>query len=293
MVRKNRKKYFYPPLIAHRGAGKAAPENTMAAFKYGYAQGFKMHECDVKLSADKELFLLHDADLSRTTDGSGLAKEKSWQALSKMDAGSWHSSFYKGEPLVHFESLVDFVFDHKMQLDVEVKPNKGEAYETGKAVATMLKRKKKERIDIYVDLIFKEDGAQFFEHLYNRLYSELLESPTIYCVKKQFLISSFDPESLRGAYDHVPQIPRALLVDDWSLGEDHIWKTLDSLQCAGIITNYEILTDEFIAKCHQAGRFVMVYTANEYDEITRLLERGVDSVITDNMQATHYFQESL
>lgn len=288
MASSNQRKYVYPTFIAHRGAGKVAPENTMAAFKYGYRQGFQMYECDVKLSADKELFLLHDADLDRTTDSTGVAKEKSWQVLSQVDAGSWHSAAYKDEPLVHFESLIDFMLDNRVRLDVEVKPNSGEAYETGKAVALLLKQKIKTRLDECVDLLFEEDGEQLFD----RLYNELLESPAIYCVKKQFLISSFEPEALRGAYEHVPQIPRALLVDDWSEGEDYVWQVLESLECAGIITHYKILTDAFIAKCHNANRFVMVYTANEYAEIEQLLKRGVDSIITDNMQVMGHFSKA-
>ena len=63
----------YPRWIAHRGAGKLAPENTLAAFRLGAAHGFRAFECDVKLSADGVPFLLHDAELDRTTSGHGLA----------------------------------------------------------------------------------------------------------------------------------------------------------------------------------------------------------------------------
>ena len=76
------KNYPYPKLIAHRGAGKDAPENTLAAFRLGAQHGYTMFECDVKLSKDKELFLLHDDDLDRTTNGKGLAKVVTWQELS-------------------------------------------------------------------------------------------------------------------------------------------------------------------------------------------------------------------
>ena len=61
----------YPRWIAHRGAGKLAPENTMSAFRLGAQYGYRMFECDAKLSADGVLFLLHDATLQRTTNGHG------------------------------------------------------------------------------------------------------------------------------------------------------------------------------------------------------------------------------
>ena len=50
----------YPRLAAHRGAGKLAPENTLAAFRVGYAHGYRMAELDAKLSADGVAFLLHE-----------------------------------------------------------------------------------------------------------------------------------------------------------------------------------------------------------------------------------------
>lgn len=72
--------YPYPKFIAHRGGGNQAPENTLAAFKLGFNQGYRMFECDVKLSADEQLFLLHDDTLNRTTSGQGSSHIK-WQEL--------------------------------------------------------------------------------------------------------------------------------------------------------------------------------------------------------------------
>ena len=63
----------YPRLVAHRGAGKLAPENTLTAMRVGHAHGYRMVEFDVKLAADNVSFLLHDATLERTTSGRGRA----------------------------------------------------------------------------------------------------------------------------------------------------------------------------------------------------------------------------
>ena len=63
----------YPRWVAHRGAGKLAPENTLSAFRLGASHGYRMFECDVKLSADGVPFLLHDATLTRTTNASNQA----------------------------------------------------------------------------------------------------------------------------------------------------------------------------------------------------------------------------
>ena len=68
----------YPRWIAHRGAGQLAPENTLAAFRLGAAHGYRMFECDAKLSADGVVFLLHDATLERTTNGQGTGGDLPW-----------------------------------------------------------------------------------------------------------------------------------------------------------------------------------------------------------------------
>ena len=89
----------YPFWIAHRGAGKLAPENTLAAFALGHAHGYRMFECDARLSADGEVFLLHDDRLERTTDGCGEAVAQPWAALARLDAGAWHGPGHAGERL--------------------------------------------------------------------------------------------------------------------------------------------------------------------------------------------------
>ena len=76
----------YPLWIAHRGAGKLAPENTLAAFRVGASHGYRAFECDVKLSADGVPFLLHDTTLQRTTDGHGVAGDRPWSELARLDA---------------------------------------------------------------------------------------------------------------------------------------------------------------------------------------------------------------
>ncbi len=286
MLNPPRVEWRYPKLIAHRGAGKDAPENTLAAFKVGADHGYTMFECDVKLSQDKTLFLLHDSTLDRTTNTQGLAKERDWGKLAALDAGSWHSPSYKGERLITFATLVDYILANRFRLDIEAKPNDGEDYETGAAIALYLKSRMQKKMDQYVELFFKESRKQFF----TKLHEALIQTPEPYSLKNQFLISSFSPEALRGAKESVPQIPRALLIDDWSEGEKAVWEMLERLECRGVITNYRIITPAFLKKCHEAGRFVMVYTANQMPRILDLLEMGVDSVITDNMQAVKAYK---
>ena len=248
-VTKTERTYPYPCLIAHRGAGTLAPENTLSAFRLGAEFGFTMFECDAKLSKDQVLFLHHDDLLDRTTNGRGAAGNFTWQTLSTLDAGCWHSAHFTGEPLMRLRSLIDFCLANEFFLNIEIKPNSGEAYETGHAVATLLQK---------------------FTDAFTPI--------------NPFLLSSFEPKALRAVCDVDPSLPRALLLDAW---HDDAYAFLEQNECSGLITNFEIMTPEIVAHCHQHNRFVMVYTANAPYDIERLLGMGVDSVITDNMSILH------
>lgn len=70
----------YPRIVAHRGGGKLAPENTLAAIDVGAKYGHKMIEFDAKLSKDGEIFLLHDDNLERTSNGWGVAGDRALSA---------------------------------------------------------------------------------------------------------------------------------------------------------------------------------------------------------------------
>jgi glycerophosphoryl diester phosphodiesterase len=129
------KPWPYPRWIAHRGAGKLAPENTLAAFRLGAGHGYRMFECDVKLSADGVPFLMHDATLERTTNGIGTGGDQPWDQLARLDAGSWHSRTHAGEPLPSFENIARYCLANRYLLNIEIKPTPGVEAKTGEVVA--------------------------------------------------------------------------------------------------------------------------------------------------------------
>ncbi|WP_244671118.1 MULTISPECIES: glycerophosphodiester phosphodiesterase [Bacillaceae] len=96
--------YFFQPLmpfqsIAHRGASALAPENTLASFEKAIELGFDYIELDVRLSKDKQLVVIHDANVLRTTDGEGLIEDLTVRDIKKLDAGSWFSPAFAGEKI--------------------------------------------------------------------------------------------------------------------------------------------------------------------------------------------------
>ena len=231
----------YPFWIAHRGAGKLAPENTLAAFRLGAEHGYKMFECDAKLSADGVVFLLHDATLERTTNGQGLAADLPWAGLSQLDAGSWHGQAHAGEPLATLEALGRFCLANGHGLNIEIKPTPGTELATGEAVA--------------------------------RLAARLWQGATV-----PPLLTSFQPQALAAAQATAPGLPRGLLLDTlWTgwLEKAH------ELGCAAVVANHALWDAPAVNRVHEAGLKCLSYTVNEPLLAKRLIDLGTDGIITD------------
>ena len=230
-----------PLWIAHRGAGKLAPENTLAAFRLGAAHGYRAFECDVKLSADGVPFLLHDATLDRTTPERGLAGERPWAGLSRLDAGGWHSRQYAGEPPPSLEAIARYVLANRFALNIEIKPTPGLERATGEAVGREVRR----------------------------LWSGQAALP---------LFSSFQPEALECARDSAPEVPRALLVDTlWQGWLD----TARALGCVAVVTNYAVMSADVLGLLHSHGMRGLCYTVNDPSVAAWLQGLGIDGIITD------------
>ena len=230
-----------PLWIAHRGAGRLAPENTLAAFRMGASFGYSAFECDVKLSADGVPFLLHDATLERTTPASGVAGDKPWAELSRLDAGGWHSRAYAGEPLPSLDTIAAYVQRNGFALNLEIKPTPGVEQVTGAAVGTACAR------------LWHGSAA-----------------PLVF--------SSFRPEALLGARDTAAHIPRALLVDTLWPGW---FEMALSLGCVAVVSNHTLMDTVLATQLHGAGLRALCYTVNDTDSVRRLLALGVDGLITD------------
>jgi glycerophosphoryl diester phosphodiesterase len=231
----------YPLWIAHRGAGKLAPENTLAAFRVGAGHGYRAFECDVKLSADGVPFLLHDSTLDRTTPERGVAGVRMWTELSRLDAGGWHSRAFAGEPIPTLDAIAAFCKRSGHALNIEIKPTEGQEAQTGTEVA----------------------------HAAARLWAGQLVPP---------LLSSFAPASLAAAKAAEPQVPRALLLE--SLREGW-FDEAQALGCVAVVTNHRCMDAAVIAQLHAAGLRALVYTVNDAERAQQLLALGIDGIITN------------
>jgi glycerophosphoryl diester phosphodiesterase len=233
----------YPRWIAHRGAGKLAPENTLAAFRLGQAHGFCMFECDVRLSADGQLYLLHDDELNRTTSGQGPAQAMNWADLQRLDAGGWHSASFTGEPLLSLNTLAAWLHANGLMVNLEIKPCPGREAETGRAVA--------EAVD--------------------RLWPPGAVPP---------VLSSFKPEALAAAQAASPGQTRALLLEGPHVAW---LNDAAQLGCVAVVPHHAMLDAGVIAEAHARGLKVLTYTVNDESRAQALWAAGLDGLITDRV----------
>ncbi|MBC7601137.1 MAG: glycerophosphodiester phosphodiesterase [Ramlibacter sp.] len=237
----------YPRWIAHRGAGKLAPENTLAAFRLGASYGYRMFECDAKLSSDGVPFLMHDSTLERTTNGRGTGGDHPWSELSQLDAGSWHSRSYAGEPLPTLEALARYCIRNGLMLNIEIKPTPGIEERTGEVVAALAQR------------LWAGETVQPF-------------------------LTSFQPQALEGAQKSAPSLPRGLLLDTLWKGWLETALTLD---CAAVVCNQNLWDVSSVTQAKSAGFRCLSYTVNDEWAAERLVALGTDGIITDRVDLFH------
>lgn len=115
---------MHTAIIAHRGASKHAPENTLPAFEMAYQAGAEGIETDVQLTKDHVPVIIHDEHLRRTTNGKGFIKDYTISELKQLDAGSWFSAKYAGTPLLTLEEFLIWARSKHLQLNIELKNNK-------------------------------------------------------------------------------------------------------------------------------------------------------------------------
>ncbi|HVY04405.1 MAG TPA: glycerophosphodiester phosphodiesterase [Burkholderiales bacterium] len=235
----------YPRIVAHRGGGLLAPENTLAAIRVARNMGFMAVEFDVKLTADGVPVLMHDDTLERTTNGKGTVAGIDYERLTGLDAGGWFANEFTGEPVPGFAAASALCRTAGVWANIEIKPNPGQDRETGATVARMAKL----------------------------LWSGAQPPP---------LLSSFSALALEAAAVEAPELPRALLVVE---PPSNWLAQLERLQCVALHVSHRHLDRALVQAVHASARGVLAYTVNDSELALDLLEWEVDALVTDHLEA--------
>lgn len=245
----------YARVLAHRGGGALAPENTVAAIREGLARGFRAIEFDAMLAADAVPVLMHDPTLERTTNGRGKVSATTATDLVRLDAGRWFSERFAQEPVPVFAAAVSFCRANDVWINIEIKPAPGFEVQTGEVIA-------RQTANLYSDVV--PSGGDRGEHVDARVP----------------LLSSFSEVALRAARGVVPDLPRGWLVDRVPTA----WADrLEALGCVALHTNHKYLTPELVHAIKSSGYWLFCYTVNEPARASEILGWGVDAFCTDRI----------
>jgi glycerophosphoryl diester phosphodiesterase len=241
-----------PRLFAHRGASGTAPENTLEAFAEGLAAGADRLELDVHQTSDGEIVVFHDETLERTTNGRGLLRDHTLAELRKLDAG-YHFRDESGRLAfrgkgVRIATLAEVLREFpEIPLNVEVK------FDEGKTV------------EAFFDVVDQHDArervlaAAFEDHIIQRLRQV---APDVVTSLSAAEVAQFVGGCLTETLDGYVPPGRALQVPPKH--ED-----------------VEIVTPFFIEMAHSFGMEVHVWTINDEAEMNRLLDLGIDGLMSD------------
>jgi len=112
-------------VIGHRGYAGAAPENTKAAFEKALnSNKVDGVECDIQLTKDGRLVVIHDFTIDRTSNGKGFVAGYTYEELLAFDFGGWFSPEFAGQKILLFEDLLKLV-DGQKTIMVEIKRTAG------------------------------------------------------------------------------------------------------------------------------------------------------------------------
>jgi glycerophosphoryl diester phosphodiesterase len=250
----------YPHLFAHRGGGTLAPENTLAAMQEAVECGYKAVEFDVMLSSDQVPVLMHDPVFGRTvavnsatdsaTDSAtNSVAHSTWAELSAMDAGAWHSKRFTGERVPSFDQVIAFCCEHRIAMNIEIKPSLGADVATAIVVAQTLVAAKIKHAEL----------------------SEIILEP---------LVSSFSAIALQTFAEQQTGFATGYLMDRMP---ENWFAIAQALGCKAIHCNYRLLNASIARTIKQQGYWLFCYTVNEPKIGDELLQWGVDGFCTDRL----------
>jgi len=233
-----------PLIIAHRGYSARFPENTLASFEAAAAAGAPMLELDVTLSRDRQVVVIHDDTLERTTSGNGRVSDHSLSALQELDAGSWYDSRFAGQRIPLLEQVMDALLPGTM-INVEIKVS---AFEDSPPA---------DAIERQVLALSRRFGAL-----------------------EKILVSSFEMRFLERLCSAEPSL-RLAWISEVPL-DDTTCRRLEALEAFSWHPDFKILDAEQVGRAHARGLRVFPWTVNSQEESRELFALGIDGLITDD-----------
>ena len=247
-----------PLLFSHRGGAGLFPENTLYAFQKSVdLYKADVLELDIQATGDGELVVIHDESVDRTTNGTGWVGEKSLKEIKKLDAG-WHFSLDggktfpfrdKGLTIPTLKEVFEFIQSNQVGLNIEVKR-------------------------IYHNIENK---------LYNMIISYNLMNRVLVTSSRSSVMNRFYSINKRGIFTGADAIEggQAFILSKIGLGALYTPKA-NALQLPLVFKGtIRVISEKLVTLCKGKKVKLHVWTINETEDMKRLLDMGVDGIISD------------
>lgn len=239
------KRLQIPPIVAHRGASAAAPENTIPAFELAWQKGADAIELDCHLTADGHIVCIHDKDTKKVADKNLIIKNSKLDELRTLDVGSWLDTKFSGTTIPTLtEAMATVPVDKKIYIEVKCNAS---------IVPTLFQDIEKARLnkDQIVIISFDAEVIRQIE----------LKDPVL----KTYWLTSIKKDKLGNT----------------SPSFDKILKTLSQTGTDGVSTNYAQLCPNLIRGIQQAGYQHHVWTVDQPQAAEKLWKWGTESITTN------------
>ena len=241
-------------VIAHQGGNHLRPDNTMEAFRHAVDLGVDVLEMDVHATSDGVLVVIHDETVDRTTDGTGFVKDLTLAEIQGLDAA----------------------FNWPHHLDTDERPYRAQ----GIGVPT-LEEVLRAFPDMPMTIEIKQADPPIVEP-----FGELLQR---YDREQNTVVASFHPEVMRDFRASFPDFATSGVQPEiltffilktvflgWVYGPP-----MEAFQVPEEFGNLRVITRRFVTSAQRRGLDVHVWTVNEREAMERILDSGVDGIITD------------
>lgn len=235
-------------ITGHRGAAGLAPENTLASIQLALDLGVDRIEIDVQQTKDNVVIVLHDRTLRRTTNGLGYVKQKTYEEISAYSAGVKFNRHYIHEKVPTLDDVIKLI-NGRVELLIETKYSFMYYPNIERHIINVIKNNDAKE---WCKVISFNDRALFRTH---KLDKEI-RLGKLFVGKHAKLPLSFD----KGV--NLKPLKRYHFVDE-------------------IIVKHNYATKSIIERVHEFGKQLHVWTVNDPETIAKLIDRGVDGIISD------------
>ena len=266
-------------IIAHRGASAYAPENTLSAFERAISLGADCFELDCTLSKDGEVVVIHDDTVDRTTRGSGSVRDLTFEELREYEYGAWFGEEFDGESIPTLAEALELAKDRigafiEVKNSAEDQPLLQELTGIGDENETLLPA----HSDQIRKLLESSGSANV------RLAKKVIEIVRQSEMAEDVVIQSFSPVVVATAMLSTPRIRTEQLgtsdaENPGRWGAYLNW--FERLHPDGFNPGLDDVTKDLVERVHAAGKTVSVWTVNESEDMRRLVEWGIDGIITN------------